>query len=219
MTHRFLSIALALTILGCGGGGTETPDSGVDSRPTCTELFERCHPLDVGTGEIHVCHDFAEADETTEAECVAMRDHCSEVCTATDAGGDVDGGATVDSGTTEDSGAAMTDAGCTGVEVTVLNSLVWCSVSVNGGTPSPAASQTVCVPADSDVSLVATPLTGFELGLWHHTTGDTGTGDTGDVSGGMSTASLTAPGTGTACVWVCCPFVGGSGCPTTDQCP
>jgi hypothetical protein len=221
MTTRLLTIALSLTTISCGGG-TGTPDSGVDPRPACTEIVERCHPLDLGTGDIHECHEFAEAEATTDAQCEAMQASCFATCTASDSGtAPVDSGTTpVDSGTTPvDSGTTPTDAGCTGVTVTVLNSLVWCSVSVNGGAPSSGASQTVCVPADSDVSLVATPLSGFELGLWHHTDGDTGTGDMGVVSGGMSTASLTAPGTGTACVWVCCPFEGGAGCPTIDQCP
>jgi hypothetical protein len=39
------------------------------------------------------------------------------------------------------------------------------------------------------------------------------------VSNGDSTASVTVTGSTAACVWVCCPFTGGSGCPGTDQCP
>lgn len=137
-------------------------------------------------------------------------------------GGTDDVGAGTDSGTEADTGAAMTDAGgtgCDGVLLTVHNVLVWCSVSVDGGAASAAATQTVCVDAESDVSLVATALTGFELGDWHHTNGDAGSGDPGVVTGGMSTATLSTDATGgTACVWICCPFVGGSGCPSTDPC-
>ena len=75
------------------------------------------------------------------------------------------------------------------------------------------------MPSAGDIPIVATALTGFQLGSWHHVNGDTGTGTPGVVSGGMSTAQLTTSGSGTACVWVCCPFVGGGGCPATDQCP
>jgi hypothetical protein len=38
------------------------------------------------------------------------------------------------------------------------------------------------------------------------------------VAGGHSTTTVNATGTST-CVWVCCPFTSGTGCPTADQCP
>lgn len=122
-----------------------------------------------------------------------------------------------DAGT--DAASPGTDAGCSGVLLTVINALDWCDVTVNGGTASGAGSQTVCVPANTDINLVATAHVGFELGDWHHTDGDTGTGDPGTVSGAMSTATFMTSASGTACVWVCCPFTGGAGCPTTNQCP
>ncbi len=114
------------------------------------------------------------------------------------------------------------EAGCSGatpVTLTVKNILVWCSVSVAGGAYSPADEQVVCVPPGT-VSLAATPLSGFELGPapWHDTAGDHGSGDPGTVSGGIDTTSVTVK-TGAACVWICCPFLDGGGCPSTDQCP
>jgi hypothetical protein len=99
----------------------------------------------------------------------------------------------------------------------VLNYLSWCSVSVNGGAPSSSASQTVNV-APGTIPLTASPLSGFELGLWHNTTGDTGSGTPGTVSGTTSSATVVV-GNAATCVWVCCPFTNGSGCPTSDQCP
>jgi hypothetical protein len=115
-------------------------------------------------------------------------------------------------------GGAPTCSGATPVALTVKNVDVWCTVAVNGGTPSAASEQTVCV-ADGMVSLSATANSGFVLGDWHHTAGDTGSGDPGTVAGGTSTAKVAVSGS-SACVWVCCPGSSGSpACPTSDACP
>jgi hypothetical protein len=115
--------------------------------------------------------------------------------------------------------APVTCSGATPVALTVKNYLSWCSVSVAGHAASSAGAQTVCVAAGT-IALSATALAGFELGPapWHHTDGDSGAGDAGTVTSGTSAASVTASGAST-CAWICCPFVGGTGCPTTDQCP
>jgi hypothetical protein len=107
--------------------------------------------------------------------------------------------------------------GATPVALTVLNVDSWCTVSIAGGAPSSLGSQTVCV-ADGSVTLDATANTGFKLGNWFGTTGDTGTGDPGSVTGTKSEATAAVTGT-TACVSVCCPFTNGTGCPTTNSCP
>jgi hypothetical protein len=117
------------------------------------------------------------------------------------------------------SDAGSSDAGC--LTLTVKNTLVWCSISVGTGTASSASEQTVCVPAGT-VDLAATPKnSSFILGPWHHTSGDQGYGDPGNVTGTGSTArsTTTVVVSGATCVWICCPFTGGSGCPTTEQCP
>jgi hypothetical protein len=108
------------------------------------------------------------------------------------------------------------------VSLTVYNIDTWCSVSVGSNAASIAAKQTVCV-ADGAVTLVAKAKnTTYILGDWHGTTGDTGSGDPGTVTdaGGAaeSQASVSVSGA-TACVWVCCPFAGGSGCTVADPCP
>ncbi len=104
--HSFVVLAL-VAIAGCnsstqsadaGGGGT--------ANPTCLAIMERCHSLDVGLGEVHECHEFAEDLATSEADCVAMRAHCFEVCTPEDAGTGGDAGAATDSGTLTDAGDA-----------------------------------------------------------------------------------------------------------------
>ncbi len=107
--------------------------------------------------------------------------------------------------------------------LTVLNFEGWCSITINGGAASTTASTTTCV-ADGSVTLTAkpNPTSVFQLGDWFGTTGDSGSGDPGTVSGGVegtSTASATISGSTTQCVSVCCPFIGGTGCPTTDTCP
>jgi hypothetical protein len=114
-------------------------------------------------------------------------------------------------------------SGNTPVALTVNDYLSWCSISIKGAAASTAPSQVVCV-APGALTLTATPILGFELGPapWHGTTGDRGTGELGSVIGvdpsATSTATAIASGTST-CVWACCPFPDGTGCPPTSQCP
>jgi hypothetical protein len=114
--------------------------------------------------------------------------------------------------------AGVPDAGP--LTLTVKNYLSWCSVSVAGATGSTAASQMIDVTQGQVVTLREAPASSsFILGLWHHTDGDTtGSGEPGTLAGGQSMTTATIS-TASACVWVCCPFTNGSGCPSTDQCP
>jgi hypothetical protein len=111
----------------------------------------------------------------------------------------------------------VTCSGQTPVALTVKSYLSWCAVSIDGAPASTAPSQTVCVAA-GHVSVAATPILGFELGPapWHGTTGDRGAGDPGVISGSdqnaTSTAMAVAAGKST-CVYACCPFLDGTGCP------
>jgi hypothetical protein len=136
------------------------------------------------------------------------------------------GGAKATGGELATGGSTGTSNGCSGstsVSLSVKNYLAWCSVAVASDPASSAAKQTVCV-APGSVNLTATALVGFQLGNtpWHGTSGDTGSGTMGTVTGtgqsakSMTTVDVTA---GTACVWVCCEFTSGGGCPTTNQCP
>jgi len=125
----------------------------------------------------------------------------------------------MDSGNVE--AAAETGAPC--VNLTVLNYEVWCSVTVNGGDAAVADAETICVPPGT-TQLAATALQFFELGPapWHDTAGDMGQGDPGTVTGTATSAvdsTTVVVGATPKCVWVCCPFDDGTGCPTTDQCP
>jgi hypothetical protein len=123
---------------------------------------------------------------------------------------------------------AGSDSGCTGatpVSLTVINApeaTPWCSISIAGATASSNGRQTMCVAA-GPVTLVASPVNAtFILGLWHGTVGDTGAGNAGTVTGTGTTAKSTTSvdvTSGSACVWVCCPFANGTGCPTTLACP
>jgi hypothetical protein len=120
-----------------------------------------------------------------------------------------------------DAGGATACGVYTPVQLTVMNYLSWCSVSVNGGTPSTAPVTTTCVGTGT-TTLDATALSGFVLGDWFGTSGDTGSGDPGTVTGtgasAQSQATVSASGD-SACVSVCCPGVNGSApCPTTNQC-
>lgn len=97
----------------------------------------------------------------------------------------------------------------------------WCTVTVGTNTAFSGSQESYCV-ADGTVDLSAKPLSStFELGPdpWHDTSGDHGSGDPGTVANGSSSTTVVVSGSGDACVWVCCPFADGSGCPTTNQCP
>ncbi len=99
----------------------------------------------------------------------------------------------------------------------------WCSITINGGAASTAGIQTMPITASATITLTAAPESAtFELAtdMWHHTNGDTGSGDSGTVSGMTSTAMVTVTAGQSKCVWVCCPFASnGSGCALPDQCP
>jgi hypothetical protein len=96
-----------------------------------------------------------------------------------------------------------------------------CSVTISDLEPFTDMEETVAdfVPGTT-VPLTASALTGFSLGLWHHTTHDTGSGDPGTLTGSgqdeTSSASVMlsdVPG----CVWICCGS-GAGDCPVADQC-
>jgi hypothetical protein len=98
----------------------------------------------------------------------------------------------------------------------------WCSVTIGTGTASLAGVQMVPITASGPITLKVSANSGFKLdtNMWHHTDGDSGTGDSGTVSGSTSTATVTVTAGTAKCVWVCCPGTSGSpACPTTDQCP
>jgi hypothetical protein len=83
---RSAILLCALLAFACSSSKTTTPaDAGTSEPPTCKLIFERCHPLDKGTGEIHECHELAEDTASTEAICAAKKDACFAACSA-DAG-------------------------------------------------------------------------------------------------------------------------------------
>ena len=140
---------------------------------------------------------------------------CLQGCSSSGGTSTTTGTAGTTTGGTSSTGGSTGGGGMQ--QLTVKNYLTWCSVTVNGGAASSLAAQTVSV-APGDITLTASPNSGFMLGLWHHTSNDNGSGDPGTVSGTVSTATVTV-GNAATCVWVCCPFTNGTGCPTTDQCP
>jgi hypothetical protein len=180
-----------------GSAGAE-PEAGKDSGPPDART-----PIDAGPPDTST-PDTSTLDASAPKDAATRDVGALDVAVASEAS-DVEAG----------------EAGCTGstpVTLTVLNVLVWCSVSIEGAAPSSAAAQTVCV-APGIVSLAASPLPGFELGPapWYDTSGDLGSGDPGTVVGDVDSTTVMVT-SGSACVWVCCPFPDGTGCPTADQC-
>lgn len=68
----------------------------------------------------------------------------------------------------------------------------------------------------AQVALTATAQGSATLGLWHHTSHDSGSGDPGTITGDESDASVVL-GEDPGCVWICCPD-GSAACPTADPC-
>jgi hypothetical protein len=114
-------------------------------------------------------------------------------------------------------GAGGAPCGANMVALTVKNYLSWCNVEApTGSTGSTAAEQVVCVQANGTIDLTATAASAtFEVTAddWHDVTSQQLTG-----SNMTSRATKAVAGTAT-CVWVCCPFANGTGCPAADQCP
>ncbi len=94
-----------------------------------------------------------------------------------------------------------------------------CSVSIADEEPftSPEESVGDLFP-ETSVSLTASAVTGFTLGLWHHTINDAGSGDPGVITADAESSTSVALGESPGCVWICCASHAGD-CPTTDQCP
>lgn len=134
-----------------------------------------------------------------------------------DSGNEVDAG-----GNGEDAGrdaggngtdAGMTDAGGGGmVRLTVCNYLAWCSISINGGAASTAATQTLDVPAGTVVNLMGDRASAsFIWGYWQNTDADPGPPDWDTNMAAMVTMDTDIH------VLACCPFTSGSGCDIGEQ--
>jgi hypothetical protein len=137
----------------------------------------------------------------------------------------------IDSGVPADSSAQPVADSATGktVTLTVLNFLSWCSVTINGGASSTAATVTASVASGSVATVVVTPASSaFQIGTdpWfgvdQNNGGAAGGTDVGSGTTETSTATVTITGTGTTqCVSVCCqePNMSPTPCPTTNPCP
>ena len=77
------------------------------------------------------------------------------------------------------------DAQGQGLSLTVKNFDAWCAITVEGGSATTLATETVTVTTGT-VTVTAKPASSeFELGPapWHDTTGDSGSGDPGTLTG------------------------------------
>lgn len=95
----FCAAALGLGLLaGCGDDDPSDSDGAVEEgdhhgeelTAACQAIMTACHPVDVGTGEVHVCHEYAHSND--DDMCVSEKDRCIALCEA--AAGDEDGGQT-----------------------------------------------------------------------------------------------------------------------------
>jgi len=154
---------------------------------------------------------------------------------ATGSGSTSGGSSGSSSGGAEDTGAPPADGsaeatttaegGGGNVTLTVKNYLLWCSVTINGGTASTAATVTASVAPGSMATIVAKPASAaFAIGTnpWFGVTQNDGGAAPGtDVgTGATETTTATVVVTGNQCVSVCCGDApNGTNCPTTNPCP
>ncbi len=138
--------------------------------------------------------------------------------------GSNDGGAN-EASSAQDSGTAA-DAGGVEATLTVMNFLSWCSVSINGGATSSAATVTTSVPTGAITTITITPASSaFEIGAdpWFGVTQNDGGAAPGiDVGSGVTeTSTATVFVSANQCVSVCCeePNNSPTPCPTTNSCP
>lgn len=97
MEHRHIWLALSMTLglVACSSDKTTTSPTPattghVSPYPACNEIIQACHPLDVGDGPIHDCHDLGH-EAKSDADCSPKKDECLRVCVA-DAGSSGDAG-------------------------------------------------------------------------------------------------------------------------------
>jgi hypothetical protein len=106
MRLRLLLAVFGAMVLGCDD------DHSHELAPECEAIVDRCHDLDPGAGPIHECHEFAEAEGRSGAECLAMQASCFASCSTGADAGARDGGITDDAAVTPDAGeGAHADGG------------------------------------------------------------------------------------------------------------
>jgi len=118
-----------------------------------------------------------------------------------------DTGSSGDAGSGDSSSTDTGGGGDTGAtfRLTIDNYLSWCSVSVDGGTPTTATPITVDVAPNAVVHLHADPVAGFIWGYWYGTPTDGATKDT--------QTSQTVTVTKDMKIQACCPTQASPTCP------
>lgn len=146
-----------------------------------------------------------------------------------DGGGSTQKDAAIDTALSDgrlvDSPLAFLDAPAGTVPLTVKNVLNWCAVKVNGATTASTAATITVNVTPGVIPITATAASSiFKIApnMWHLTDGDTGSGETGVVTGtGLTAESAVHATVGSTakCVWICCPFQNGTGCEQANTDP
>jgi hypothetical protein len=244
-------VALAMTgVVACSSSGDDStanvPDAAMQDATTASDAATR---LDTGTSDAHAASDVTTATDGAVEDASAV-DASAVDASARDAGpedaavadtGPADATA-VDASLSDASlfdatadgspadanaeDASNSDTGAGSVTLTVLNFKNWCTVTINGGAASSAASLTAPVAPGSTATIVATPLDdSFVIGPdpWFGVTQNDGGAAPGvdNGSGTTETSTATVVVTGNQCVSVCCQFPDNTPvpCPVANPCP
>jgi hypothetical protein len=195
-----------------GSAGTDSsPPPGDDAGADATGNPDAAGGADANDGA-----------STADANDANVASDASDADTAADAN---DGATPADAGGADANDAAA-DGGAS-VTLTVKNYFSWCSVAINGGTAFTGPSGNATVAGGSTATIVATPLTGFQIGAdpWfgiNQNDGGAAPGvDNGSGATETSTGTVTIAAGPGQCVSVCCQEPGNAPvpCPTADPCP
>lgn len=94
MIRAMFALACAIALAACSDDHSHEHSSGghTSPYPSCNEITQTCHSVDVGDGPIHDCHDKAHGAKD-DATCAAIKDNCLSICrAAADGGTGGDGG-------------------------------------------------------------------------------------------------------------------------------
>jgi hypothetical protein len=97
-----IAVSMMLGVVACSSDkSTPTPMPAttvhVSPYPACNAIIEACHPLDVGEGPIHDCHNLGH-EATSDADCIPKKDECLRICVPESDAGATSGDGGADAG-------------------------------------------------------------------------------------------------------------------------
>src|SRR5688572_16714861 len=81
MTRKLCLLMVGTAIAAAVGCSSSDDETGQTALPAdCKAIVDACHPVDVGTGAIHVCHETGNKGDG--ASCTSQKQSCVDMCHA-----------------------------------------------------------------------------------------------------------------------------------------